>query len=529
MINPLKRGTLGVFFTSILCIAQAHAHRLDEVGIGRQATIRIGADKITLEYAVGFAQIMAFPERRTIDANGDGTLSDAEVSAYLKTMEDKLRSGLFIEIDGIQPELWPVDREAKLNTDQLGPLPFEIDFRFEVDLMELVGVEHELVFRDDNYLGYPGWLEPIVEASEPTTILNFSRPLGTQRGTYDSWASSQEQRTLRVLFAIASVEAADTSKSDRETYSVIGEITGQKPRALPREGTSQGIKKRLEDILQRPHLSARFVLFALVIAGFLGAAHALEPGHGKTIVAAYLIGSRGTVSNAVILGLIVTLTHTLSIIILGLLTLFASQYILPQRIFPWLGFLSGVFIVGVGFWLFVRTLTRPVGHHHVHGPQGHAHVHPRFTERGREGEGEILSLSQPSHEEHDHSHEEGHTHPHGATSPQQGVSWGSLLSLGISGGLVPCPGALVILLSAIALNRIVFGLSLIVAFSVGLAVVLITIGVLMVVARSFMDRFTGEGKIIQRLPLVSSVVIIVLGMVLAIQSLISGGILTINL
>lgn len=519
----LKKGPLSLLFL-LVGITGVQAHPLDEVGIGRRATIRIETDKISVEYAVGFAQIMAFPERRTIDANEDGVLSDVEVSAYLKTMEDKLRPGLFIEIDGIQPEVWPVDREAKLNTDQLGPIPFEIDFRFEVDLIQLIGVEHELVFRDDNYVEYPGWMEPIVEAFEPAAILNISRPWDTRRDTSDRWASSRGQRTLRVLFTTAGVE-----KDRGRTPSVIGGI------ADPKKGRSHGIRKRLEDILQRPRLNTRFVLFALIIAGFLGAAHALEPGHGKTVVAAYLIGSRGTVSNAVFLGLIVTLTHTLSIMVLGLLTLFASQYILPQRIFPWLGFLSGLFIVGVGCWLFVRTLTRPGGYRHSHSPLGHTHTHPRFT-RQEEGETPLtpspphpLSPSQPSHEEHDHSHEEDHAHPHGDPSFQQGVSWGSLLSLGISGGLVPCPGALVILLSAITLNRIMFGLSLIVAFSVGLAAVLITVGVLMVVARSFMDRLTGEGKIIQRLPLVSSVVIIALGMVLAIQSLISGGILTIHL
>lgn len=521
----------------LACITQAQAHRLDEVGIGRQATIRIEADKIGLEYAVGFAQIMAFPERRAIDADGDGALSDAEVSTYLKTMEDKLRSGLFIEIDGTRPELWPVDREAKLNADQLGPIPFEINFGFEVDLIQLMGVEHELVFRDDNYVGYPGWMEPIVEASDPATISESFRPWA-QRDTYDTWASSREERTLRVLFTTTDVEATWASSSDGGTSPAIAGI------AEPERGRSSGIKKQLEDILQRPRLNVRFVLFALLIAGFLGAAHALQPGHGKTVVAAYLIGSRGTVWNAVFLGLIVTLTHTSSIILLGLLTLFASQYILPQQLFPWLGFLSGIFILGVGIWLFIRALNRSAGHSHSHGPLGHTHTHPHPDEAHEHlphdrAESSHIHEQAHTHPHENHVHEQAHTHPHEDhdhlhvpdrdASPEQGVSWGSLLSLGISGGLVPCPGALVILLSAIALNRIVFGLSLIVAFSVGLAAVLITIGVLIVVARSFMDRFTGEGKIIQRLPLVSAVVIIVLGIMLAVQSLISGGILTINL
>ncbi len=121
----------------------------------------------------------------------------------------------------------------------------------------------------------------------------------------------------------------------------------------------------------------------------------------------------------------------------------------------------------------------------------------------------------------------GHSH---VPSPPSGVTLGSLLGLGITGGIVPCPGALVILLAAIALNRIVFGLSLIVAFSVGLAAVLITIGILMVTARSFMDRFTSRtGRLTQVLPMVSAVVICVLGVVIAMQALIFGGIITVNL
>lgn len=295
--------------------------------------------------------------------------------------------------------------------------------------------------------------------------------------------------------------------------------------------------KLTQDLLSTGELNLGVIAFALVLAFFLGAVHALEPGHGKTIVAAYLIGSRGTIGNAVYLGGVVTFTHTFSVILLGLITLFASQYILPEQIFPWLSAGSGLLISGLGVWLFVRALTGR-GHGHSHGPHGHHHG-PRIPA-------------------HDHPHDHGHPHalelhPLAPTRPRQApvlgyehrrapqapastaapenqgtVSQGSLLTLGISGGIVPCPGALIILLLAVALHRIAFGLLLILGFSLGLAAVLIAIGVLMVKARPLLERFSGEGRLAQRLPLISSVVIMVVGLVVAVRSLMSTGILIIR-
>ena len=290
---------------------------------------------------------------------------------------------------------------------------------------------------------------------------------------------------------------------------------------LPEVGADAGETDALSDMLRSEELSLGLIVGALALSLFLGAAHGLEPGHGKTIVAAYLVGARGTVGNALFLGGVVALTHTSSVILLGLVALFASQYILPEQIFPYLGTASGLLITGLGTWLLVNHLRgRGPGHSHSHREHHHEHSHSHEEEHHHEHGHE-----EEHHGHHDHSHgEHHHGHSHSHATPDK-VTLGSLLTLGISGGIVPCTGALVILLLAVALHRIAFGLLLLVTFSVGLASILIAIGVLIVKARPLVERFSGDGRWIQRLPIASAVVIIVVGCAITFRTLIGSGIM----
>ena len=303
---------------------------------------------------------------------------------------------------------------------------------------------------------------------------------------------SIERAVQRILLALVAMVIATSAWGDE-----IGEA-GRLP--VGTVAAEEGETDALSDMLRSEELSLGLIVGALALSLFLGAAHGLEPGHGKTIVAAYLVGARGTVGNALFLGGVVALTHTSSVILLGLVALFASQYILPEQIFPWLGTASGLLIMGLGTWLLVNHLRgRGPSHSHAHGE----HLH-----------------------EHTHSHQEEHHHGHGHSHeiPDK-VTLGSLLTLGISGGIVPCTGALVILLLAVALHRVAFGLLLLVAFSVGLAAVLIAVGVLIVKARPLVERFSGDGRWIQRLPIASAAVIIVVGFVITLKTLMHSGIM----
>ena len=385
---------------------------------------------------------------------------------------------------------------------------------------------------------------------------------------------SIERVMQRILLALVAMAIAASAWGDE-----IGEA-GQLP--IGTVAAENGETDALTDMLRSEELSLGLIVGALALALFLGAAHGLEPGHGKTIVAAYLVGARGTVGNALFLGGVVALTHTSSVILLGLVALFASQYVLPEQIFPWLGTASGFLIMGLGTWLLVNHL-RGRGPGHSHADREHLHEHNHEEEHLHEhihshAHGEYLHghtheeeylhehvhsyahgehlhehvhshahgehHHEPSHgheEEHHHghghSHEEEHhghrDHPHGEHHHDHGhsheipnkVTLGSLLTLGISGGIVPCTGALVILLLAVALHRIAFGLLLLVTFSVGLAAVLIAVGVLIVKARPLVERFSGDGRWIQRLPIASAVVIIVVGCAITFRTLMHSGIM----
>lgn len=296
-----------------------------------------------------------------------------------------------------------------------------------------------------------------------------------------------------------------------------GDEFGESIHSVGAANAADGETDALSDMLRSEELTLGLIMGALALSFFLGAAHGLEPGHGKTIVAAYLVGTRGTIGNALFLGGVVTLTHTMSIILLGLVALFASQYILPEQIFPYLGTASGLLIIGLGTWLLVGHLRgRGHGHTHSHEAHHHGHSHEDHHDHGHSHEGH-------HHDHHDHSHGE-HGHGHSHAIPDK-VTLGSLLTLGISGGIVPCPGALVILLLAVALHRIAFGLLLLVAFSVGLAAILIAIGILIVKARPLVDRFSGDGRWIQRLPIASAVIIIVVGCAITFRTLMHSGII----
>ncbi len=246
---------------------------------------------------------------------------------------------------------------------------------------------------------------------------------------------------------------------------------------------------RLEGLLRASASDPLMLATALGVAFFLGAAHALTPGHGKTLVAAYLAGSRGRLSDAFYLGGVVTVTHTASVFVLGLATLYASHRISLDRIYPVLSLISGLLVAGIGAYLLWSRAIRGSGHSQGHPHHDHHH-HP-----------------------HDHDHDHDHAHP---ADPRPGR--GGLLSLGVSGGLVPCPEALVVLMLSISIGRVAFGLMILLAFTLGLAAVLIGIGSMMVLAAPAVARLTGESRWLRRLPVASAAVVTVVGLVMVAQT-----------
>ena len=267
-------------------------------------------------------------------------------------------------------------------------------------------------------------------------------------------------------------------------------------------GRSVGLltEESLKALVSAPNLSPISVASACLAAMVWGATHALTPGHGKALVGAYLVGSRGTALHAFWLGLTVTVTHTLVVFVLGLATALAARQVSPERLNPWLGAISGLIMIVLGAVMFTYRIRRSraaeLGHV-VHEVPRHTHDHGYA---------------------HDHHHA-GHHHHHGAPSHSHlppgadgsPLDWRSLLSLGISGGLLPCPSAMVLLLTAVAMNRIAFGLALVAAFSVGLAGVLTVVGLLFIKGSHLADRTPWFAMPSRWLPAASALLICLLG------------------
>jgi ABC-type nickel/cobalt efflux system permease component RcnA len=257
-------------------------------------------------------------------------------------------------------------------------------------------------------------------------------------------------------------------------------------------------------LIARDNLTPGFVALSLLIAMFWGAAHAFSPGHGKSIVAAYLVGSRGTPRHAVFLGMTVTVTHTIGVFALGLVTLSLSAFMVPDQLYPWLNLVSALLIVGVGVSV-LRWRVREwrghsrSGHHHHHDDDHHDHHHDH--DHGHHHHG---------HADHHHGHSHDHDH---ALSPRR------LLGIGVSGGIVPCPTALVVLLAAISLHRVGYGLVLILAFSAGLAAAMTVIGLVAVTAKRTFERVDFNGGVIRLLPAFSAVVVLGLGLAMTVRAL----------
>jgi len=257
----------------------------------------------------------------------------------------------------------------------------------------------------------------------------------------------------------------------------------------------------LSRLLHQGEIGWGMMLAGMVVAFGLGAVHALSPGHGKTIVAAYLVGARGTPKHALFLGGMVTFTHTISVFFLGIVTLFLSRYVLPEKIYPVLGAISGISIVWIGTTLFFRRLRLATGHgEHHHHHHGHDHDHEHHDHH--HGGGALV-----------HDHGDGHVHSH---MPEGEISMGSLIALGASGGLVPCPSALVLLLSSVALGRVALGLTLLLAFSAGLAVVLSSIGLVVLYAKHLLpdSKKTATNPFFRYVPVASAAVITCAGVVM---------------
>jgi ABC-type nickel/cobalt efflux system permease component RcnA len=339
-----------------------------------------------------------------------------------------------------------------------------------------------LSFTDRSFASRIGWREITINARDGAR-------LGT--ASVDRASRSDELRAY----------PNDLLRSPLDVRSATAEFTpgaaGAAPPVIGETPAVQHSSGGFESLIERGDLSLGVILISLLIAAFWGSVHALTPGHGKALVAGYLVGTKGKPRHAFLLGATVTVTHTFGVFALGLVTLLLSQFIVPDQLYPWLTLASGLLVVLVGFGVLRSRLRTGGWADHDHGDETHTH--------GSQG-----------HDHHDHDH--GHSHDHVAPSDDSFTSRG-ILGVGIAAGLLPCPSALVVLLSAIAVHRVGFGFALIAAFSLGLAATITCIGLIAVLARRAFSRVSFEGRFVRALPALSALVILGVGVALTVKAL----------
>jgi len=452
MTDPrrLARRALGAAIallvgTWLVAPAAASAHPLGNFTVNRAVAIEIGAG-VAIRYIVDMAEIPAFEAIRQLDADDDGLADPDEAAAFAaSTCGDALR-GLAVTIDAVPVALGAAG--APLVTLPAGAGGLEtlrLECRFDVDEVLDPSTDHRMELWDASDDGRIGWREVTARASGAASVTDSDVPERSPSADLtaypeDALQAPPDVRAATLTFRIG--QGADMATAPPPA--------GPGPATDPLAALVGG------------ELSPPVVVLALLLALGLGAIHALSPGHGKTLVAAYVLGAGGDARSAMQIGLSVAISHTAGVFALGVVTLLASELFLPERVIGWLSLVSGAVVAGLGIVLVARQwrLLRRRATQHARGTNDHApgHDHPH---------------------DHDHDHEHDHGHEHHA--PAGAVTWRSALALGFAGGAVPSASAVIVLLVAISSDRVAFGSLLIGMFGIGMAVVLGGLG--LVIAR----------------------------------------------
>lgn len=531
-MKKIRRITV-VIFTLLICfgfVPVAFAHPLGNFTINHYAGLNVSRDAIAIDFALDMAEIPAFQEIATFDTNGNGLADSSEAEAYHAEKCKSLQPYLSLLLNDRPLGLTLESSFVEFPAGAGGLSTLRLTCKFNAPIAK-AGQMTSLSFADKSYSERIGWREIVVTAEGVTLNGDFSSTSISNRLTsYPQDLLSnpldQQQITLGV-----DLQSAPNQDLPMDSTQSISSVSGNRSDAFTQLITLQ-------------NLTLPTILFALLVSFLWGAMHALTPGHGKTIVGAYLVGSRGTMKHAVYLGLTTTITHTLGVFALGLVTLFAAKYIVPEKLYPWMNLLSGLFVVGIGINILIERFkssglkeffnkfnSKISGATLALTPIQSLSQNARIRQISHSHRFSLHNSLENSHtHNHVHAHPHSHGHDHAVHShlppgtDGSPVTWRNLLALGVSGGIIPCPSALVVLLGAVALNRISFGLVLVLAFSLGLAGALTAIGMMFIYAGRLFDRFPSQGKVIRILPVLSALFVSVIGVGITIKALAEMGI-----
>jgi nickel/cobalt transporter (NicO) family protein len=442
----MRRVLLAAVVAALALAAPAGAHPLGNFSVNHVDVVRVGADRVDVRYILDQAEIPTFQERG---------LKPAQVLA-------RKRAAVARDV-----RLTVAGRPVALALAPGGRIAFPKGqgglrtTRVELLLSARTRARGAVVVRDDTYRGRVGWRAVVVRPGAGTAVRS-------------DLPSADPTRGLRVYPTALLSTPAHRSVAHLQVRAGAGTVTAPRLDASGVQTSREHASgDGLAGIFSDASSGDGVLLFLLLAAFGWGAVHALSPGHGKAMVAAYLVGTRGTARHALGLGLTVTVTHTIGVFALGVVTLALSAYVLPEDLYPWLNLASGLLVLAVGGAVLrarVRRARHDHHHHHHHDPPA------QITTRG-------------------------------------------LLAMGASAGLIPCPSALVVLLGAIAQHQVALGLLLIVAFSAGLAATLTALGIAVVHAGRLTARIAPNGRLVEVLPAASALVIMAAGSVLTVQAL----------
>jgi nickel/cobalt transporter (NicO) family protein len=493
--------------------ADTVASLLGNFTINQFCGLKAARDSIAVHYTVVYGQLPALRELHNADADGNGVTSQAERDAYIGTLAPGLADGLELMVDGVRVPLHASRWASSLPTEQGGfSLRIDVDFAAQLPALSQ-DAQRAVKLANTNYSGQIGWHEMVVQAQDGISV--FDTDAFSTSATNDLTDALQslpasgplDERSVHMLLAQGGVPAGMRAIHSRSPSDGAPDALGASESAWITQKTRQ-----LVQAISKPKLEPQVAFWTLLAALILGSVHALSPGHGKTVVGAYLIGSRGTPRHALFLGITVTITHTIGVFVLGFATLYASRFIVPERLFPILSLISAVLILGMGLILLVqrgRATVRTLRHSRVSAPIFFAVQ-----------SAPALLYAQTHSTAVMHSHGGGPMHSHlppGADGEK--VSWKSLLTLGISGGLVPCPSAMVLLLAAIALNKTAYGMILVLVFSLGLAITLTAVGLVFLYARNRFSERQSRSAWLKLMPVFSAAAITLVGTLLFVSAL----------
>ena len=462
----------------------AHAHPLGNFTINIYSGLRVQPHRVLVDYVVDMAEIPGFQARQQIDANGDGRVTPDEASPYRRAECSRLAGGIELAVDGAAAGLRPVTSALRF-ADGVGGLPtLRLNCVFEGVISDVAASgsgERTIAYTDRNYEERVGWHE-VAAIGDGTTLAASGVPAQSVSERLTHYPKASRSAPLDVREAMLRATAGGPAAGFPSGGPDAGATETSERRGA---GSNSGFAS----LITKGELSAWAIVLSLLLSIAFGAVHALSPGHGKMLMAAYLVGAGGRARQAIVVGGAVAVMHTASVLGLGVLILSLERTFSPDRIYPWLGLVSGLVAIALGAVLLVERL----------GVWG--------------------SARRADAREHHHGEGVDHGHAHGPGGHAPLLSRSGLTALAVAGGLLPSPTAVLVLLSAVSFGRVAFGLSLIAGFSLGLASALIGLGLVTLRARDVVSNRMSS-NLGRLLPVLSAAVVGVVGVVLTVRGVV---------